>query len=240
MATAKSKTRNLKLFVCSRSGNVGKSTLSFQFLEPMLEGTTQRFPIETINDVQGDALSPKELNNVLVDIDMTDNAIVDLGSSNFATIIDKLKKVANFNKFFDYFIIPTFVDKKQQRDGIKTLTELIDDLKISPNQIRVIYNRAEKSDISEFDLMNEAIERLKIPFSPTCISDDSLFGEMDKISIQELVLNEEQLKKLESEIETETDKEKRRALLTQKLYSNRATSLFADLQSAFNGMHLYG
>jgi CobQ/CobB/MinD/ParA nucleotide binding domain len=229
--------KNLKLFVCSRSGNVGKSTLSQQFLKAMLPDGAKVYHIESMNDVIGEITSPKQLNDILLSIDMQPYSIVDVGSTNFHDIFEKLKRITNFSDFFDYYIVPTVADKKQQRDVIETLRNLVNDLQVPVHKIRVVFNKYE-NNAEDFSLISEAIKALEIPFSPVMIPNEELFGELDKRYIKDLNLDENQLAALQNEIDNETDMDKKRSLLSRRLYARRISALLANMTTSFKSMNM--
>src|SRR5699024_8581823 len=96
-------------------------------------------------------------------------AIVDVGSSNIETFIKKLTSYKGSQEDFDYFIIPTTPQNKQQMDTLVTIETLLD-LDVEPERIKVIFNmvESERSFDKQFStiLENKTFKSLKIKDLP--------------------------------------------------------------------------
>ena len=136
----------MKIFVGNRSGNVGKSTLSRHLLSPRLGGVDP-ISVETINSdeseegaVRGDQFA------IVQDYLLTvDTAIVDVGSSNFESFRDLMKKYQGSHEDFDLFLIVTEADSKQERDTIMTIKDL-SELGVPAQKIVVLFNKIEREE----------------------------------------------------------------------------------------------
>lgn len=154
----------IKLAVLNNSGNVGKSTVCQTLLKPRIN-ESELIRVETINDdgmSDGEALSAKDMVSIIEKIDMADNAIIDVGSSNIEAFIKGLQKQTGAQEDIDLFLIPTTPNVKQQKDTITTIETLID-MDVDPNDIRLVLNKIdeEQSIAKQFStLINGGVLKL--------------------------------------------------------------------------------
>lgn len=118
----------MKVAVVNFSGNTGKTTVSDSLLSPRMGGV--RFAIETINAGASDDAAEiermkgrqfGELSEILL---TEDNAVVDVGASNVEDFFKYMGQFAGSHEDFDYFLVPTVSEKKQQADTINTIKTL--------------------------------------------------------------------------------------------------------------------
>lgn len=134
----------MRIAVVNFSGNVGKSTLSRQLLEPRIPGC-KRFTVETINsdEKKDDDIEPisaqefSELNEYLLSLP---SYIVDIGSSNIEGVMEIMKQYRGSHNDFDYFVVPVLMEEKIQRDCISTINDLLK-MGVPGSKIKVILNR---------------------------------------------------------------------------------------------------
>jgi len=145
----------MKIFVGNRSGNVGKSTLSRHLLSPRLGGI-EPVSVETINSDESEEGAIRGDQFALVqDLLLTvDTAIVDVGSSNFESFRDLMKKYQGSHEDFDLFLVVTEAGSKeagskQERDTIMTIKDL-SELGAPAHKIIVLFNKIDREeDIDE-------------------------------------------------------------------------------------------
>ncbi|MFJ3318735.1 StbB family protein [Herbaspirillum huttiense] len=136
----------MKIAVINFSGNVGKSTIANHLLLPRVNGA-QYFPVETINsDGRADeAMRGKEFVDLQIKLNIIDEAIVDIGSSNVEDVIKVMSQNPGSHEDFDYFVVPVVPAKKQQRDTISTIDALAT-LGVPAKKIRLLFNQVEMGD----------------------------------------------------------------------------------------------
>lgn len=139
----------MKIAVLSFSGNVGKSTICRHLLSPRLNNA-QIFSVESINSdgSEGDAARGKEIVKVQIEMQMVDDAIVDIGSSNIEDVVAIWSQNPGMHEDFDYFVIPVVPAMKQQRDTISTI-EALAALGVPAKKIRVVFNQVDLKDDPE-------------------------------------------------------------------------------------------
>lgn len=136
----------VKLAVLNNSGNVGKSTICQTLLKPRISDS-ELIRVETINNDginEGETLSAKDMISIIEKIDLADNAIIDVGSSNIEAFINGLQKQSGSHEDIDYFLIPTTPNVKEQKDTIVTVKTLID-MGVEPDDIKLILNKVDDS-----------------------------------------------------------------------------------------------
>jgi len=142
----------MKIAVVNFSGNTGKTTLSDSLLSPRMGGV--RFAVETINaGASDDAAEIERLKGrqfgELSEILMTeDNAVVDVGASNVEDFFKYMGQFAGSHEEFDYFLVPTVSEKKQQADTINTIKTLAA-LGVPRSRILVVFNKVEIDDADD-------------------------------------------------------------------------------------------
>nr|WP_228857465.1 StbB family protein [Pseudomonas syringae]QOQ33311.1 Stability protein StdB [Pseudomonas syringae pv. actinidiae] len=142
----------MKIAVVNFSGNTGKTTLSDSLLSPRMGGV--RFAVETINaGASDDAAEIERLKGrqfgELSEILMTeDNAVVDVGASNVEDFFKYMGQFAGSHEEFDFFLVPTVSEKKQQADTINTIKTLAA-LGVPRSRILVVFNKVEIDDADD-------------------------------------------------------------------------------------------
>lgn len=134
----------MKIAVVNFSGNVGKTTVSRHLLMPNLPGS-ELVSVESINaDETGgdgqDNIRGKEFARLQTILNVGDNLIIDIGASNVEDLLNAMVKFHGSHEDFDYFVIPTVPDKKQQIDTANTCDKLAS-IGVQPSRIKILFNR---------------------------------------------------------------------------------------------------
>lgn len=150
----------MKIAVLNFSGNVGKSMVARHLLSPRMHNA-QVFPVETINsdDSTGEASRGRDIVRVQIEMQLVDDAIVDIGASNIEAVVSIWSQNPGMHEDFDYFVIPVVPAMKQQRDTISTI-EALSDLGVPAKKIRVLFNHVDLKDDPE-DIFSGIIEYQK-------------------------------------------------------------------------------
>lgn len=141
----------MKVAVINFSGNPGKTTLVDNLLAPRMRA--QKFQVETINagastNTQAARLKGKNYGDLQEDLMLLDSAIVDVGASNVEEFIKQMGQFAGSHEEFDYFVVPTVSEKKQQIDTVNTI-ETLAGLGVPAKKIRVVFNKVELEDAND-------------------------------------------------------------------------------------------
>lgn len=141
----------MKVAVINFSGNPGKTTLVDNLLAPRMRA--QKFQVETINagastNDPAERLKGKNYGALQEDLMLLDSAIVDVGASNVEEFIKQMGQFAGSHEEFDYFLVPTVSEKKQQIDTVNTI-ETLAGLGVPPKKIRVVFNKVELEDAND-------------------------------------------------------------------------------------------
>lgn len=144
----------MKVAVINFSGNVGKTTIARQLLGPRMDA--DEFAVETINagasdeNVRTSRIKGKDFGGLQEDLMMMESAIVDVGASNAEDFVKLMAQFSGSHEEFDYFIVPTVAEKKQQADTINTIKTLAK-LGVPAKKIRVVFNRVDPEDSQNID-----------------------------------------------------------------------------------------
>lgn len=137
----------MKVCVMNFSGNVGKTTVAAHLLKPRMKDAPV-YSVESLNvDASADGLDVekikgKRFGDLIEQMMMVDEAIVDVGASNVEEFLKLMQQYNGSHEEFDYFIVPTVKEKKQQADTVNTLRAL-SKLGIPKSKIRLVFNRVE-------------------------------------------------------------------------------------------------
>lgn len=130
----------MKIAVMNYSGNVGKTTLA----RDLLHFNLQDHDLLTIESVNSDGkeqmiIRGNDGDKIYTELLVTDNLILDIGSSNLEDYLNNSERESEFISSIDLFIIPVTPEKKQQADTLKTIRDIIE-LGASRN-IEIIFNQ---------------------------------------------------------------------------------------------------
>ena len=172
-----------KSAVINYSGNVGKSLASRHLLAPRL-GNATVIAIETINadDNDGMQMRGNEFGALQENIMSLDSVVVDVGASNVEELVSRMKSYQGSHEDFDFFVVPTVPDAKQERDTISTIEALADDIGVERERIRVLFNRVDPRDSLErmFPMLFKfhAFHRGFVLREEAAIHENELFGKL--------------------------------------------------------------
>ena len=172
-----------KIAVINFSGNVGKSLASRHLLAPRL-GNATVIAVETINadDNDGMQMRGNEFGALQENIMSLDSVVVDVGASNVEELVSRMKSYQGSHEDFDFFVVPTVPDAKQERDTISTIEALADDIGVERERIRVLLNRVDPRDSMErmFPMLFKfhASHRGFILREEAAIHENELFGKL--------------------------------------------------------------
>lgn len=142
----------MKIAIVNFSGNVGKSTLANHMLVPRIKDAVY-IPVESINaddsDVEG--IRGKKFGALIDFMRTQDNVVVDVGASNIEDFVKLMKQFHGSHEDFDYFIVPTIKEEKQQKDTVSTI-ESLSAIGVPASKIRLVFN---KIDINDDDVEEE-------------------------------------------------------------------------------------
>lgn len=131
----------MKVAVINVSGNVGKTTVSNQLVMPRLSNP-EYIPVESANadgTEEGTLMRGKQYGEILEALALVDDAVVDVGSSNFEEFLNRMTDYRNSHEDFDFYVVPTTAPDKQQIDTIKTIEALAEN-GVPAKKIRLCFN----------------------------------------------------------------------------------------------------
>lgn len=236
----------IKIAVLNNSGNVGKSTVCTNLLQPRIINS-EIVRVESINnDGSNDGSNDLKLTgNQFIDImkrvDLTDNVIIDIGSSNIEIFFNQLEAYKGSEEDIDYFIIPTVPKFKQQVDTIKTIANLLD-LGVDKSSIKIVFNQFDETNNinTQFnELLNSEEYKCLKNKKLSLIPDTTLFKSLDDIdySFIEMINDERDFKSLLRSTDNPDEREKYSILRSIK---RLATGFNEKLDTAFSALELKG
>ncbi len=136
----------MKTIVMNFSGNVGKSTVARHLLSPRMNNA-KIIPVESINSdgTQDEAIRGKQYGDLLELLSVMDDVVIDVGASNVEDFVALMKKYDGSHDDFDYFVIPTVKNTKQQNDTISTI-DALHEIGIPAKAIRLVFNMVDDTD----------------------------------------------------------------------------------------------
>ena len=136
----------MKTIVMNFSGNVGKSTVARHLLSPRMNNA-KIIPVESINSdgTQDEAIRGKQYGDLLELLSVMDDVVIDVGASNVEDFVALMKKYDGSHDDFEYFVIPTVKNTKQQNDTISTI-DALHEIGIPAKAIRLVFNMVDDTD----------------------------------------------------------------------------------------------
>jgi hypothetical protein len=145
----------MKVAVINFSGNVGKTTIAAHLLKPRM-GNARVFSVESLNvdatheGLEVEKLKGKQFGQLQEELMVLDNAIVDVGASNVEDFLKVMLQFEGSHEEFDYFVVPTVSERKQQADTINTIRALAK-AGIKKSKIRLVFNKVQVDESVQDD-----------------------------------------------------------------------------------------
>ncbi|MEJ7806875.1 MAG: StbB family protein [Telluria sp.] len=145
----------MKVAVINFSGNVGKTTIAAHLLKPRM-GNARVFSVESLNvDAAHDGLKVekmkgKQFGQLQEELMVLSNAIVDVGASNVEDFLKLMLQFEGSHEEFDYFVVPTVSERKQQADTVNTIRALAK-AGIPKSKIRLVFNKVQVDESVDED-----------------------------------------------------------------------------------------
>ena len=228
--------KEIHIALINYTGNAGKSMLSNQLFKPRIENATI-IAVESINSdgTENEKIKGGNFTSILDKLYTTDAAILDIGSSNVESFLEKMNQFIGSENDIDLYIIPTINDNKQIIDTAKTI-ESLSFMGIPKERIFVIFNKIERDINIEASFSKVFALKDKATISPDSVIYNSelfarLIKEEDTRSISDIAFDETNYRKL---IKAEPDSIKRLAL-TRKLGTQAlALGVSRNMDNVFN------
>jgi len=130
----------MKIAVINFSGNVGKTTISRHLLLPRIAGA-ELISVESLNtdEGQGQSLRGRQFADLQEYMQTVDSLVVDIGASNVEDLMALMRRYHGSHEDFDFFVVPTVPELKQQKDTMATLAELARS-GIPPSRLKLVFN----------------------------------------------------------------------------------------------------
>ncbi|UYZ77099.1 hypothetical protein LP109_14660 (plasmid) [Moraxella bovis] len=192
----------MKIAVLNFSGNVGKTTIAKNLLLPRLKDT-HFVAIESINHGNQDdiKIKSKDFSILQDELLINDNIIVDIGASNIEETMKLMEQYKGSHEDFDYFLLPTVADHKQQLDTLSTAIKLIE-IGVKPNKIRFVLNIVNDSERlqSDFERILDFAKKTKIKEPKVGIESSEVYPKLTAMekTIDEILAIQDLREKLKS------------------------------------------
>lgn len=181
----------MKVAILNYTGTVGKTTIAAHLLSPRLNNAPI-FAVETINEtaeglgMDVNKIRGEKFRELFTKLIKLDDAIIDVGASNVEAFLDGVVKMEDSHLEIDYFIVPVTPGTKEQKETISLIGTLAD-MGISPEKIRVAFNRVEGDVHEEFPYVVAYAKKEKtcIANPEAAIFENELF---DALGVKKLTL----------------------------------------------------
>lgn len=133
----------MKIAVINFSGNVGKTTISRHLLLPRIAGA-ELISVESLNaeEGQGQSLRGRQFAELQEYMQTVESLVVDIGASNVEDLMALMRRYQGSHEDFDFFVVPTVPELKQQEDTMATLSELARS-GIPTSRLKLVFNRVD-------------------------------------------------------------------------------------------------
>ena len=181
----------MKVAILNYTGTVGKTTIAAHLFSPRLNNAPI-FAVETINEtaeglgMDVNKIRGEKFRELFTKLMKLDDAIIDVGASNIEAFLDGVVKMDGSHLEIDYFIVPVTPGTKEQKETISLIGTLAD-MGISPEKIRVAFNRVEGDVPEEFPYVVAYAKKEKtcIANPEAAIFENELF---DALGVKKLTL----------------------------------------------------
>jgi len=142
-----------KIAVVNFSGNVGKTSVSVDFLSPRM-GNPPIFSIESINlgadatALNVEQMKGKKFGDLIAKLMPLKSAIVDVGASNVEDFVRLMQQNEGAHEEFHFFVVPTIKEKKAITDTINTI-DALNKIGVPMEKIRLVFNKIDADDLVE-------------------------------------------------------------------------------------------
>lgn len=231
----------MKLAIINFSGNVGKTTVARHLLAPRIS-KAQLLSIESANADEGeaDALIGKQFAKLQQALQIEDNLIVDIGASNIEDLLAGMQRYKGSHENFDYFVVPTVSDVKQQRDTANTVEKLAS-IGVDPGRIRIVLNRVDESIpiAQQFGMLEKYLAGSPVcTFNAKCVISDNEIYQLvkhDSRSIADLAADATDYKAQIAKADNREDKIK---LADAQAIKRLASGVLPELDACFKALAL--
>lgn len=231
----------MKVAIINFSGNVGKTTVARHLLLPRIKNA-ELVSIESANADEGeaDALRGKDFAQLQQYMQTVDNLIVDIGASNVEDLLTLMRKFKGSHEDFDYYLVPTISDVKQQKDTGNTLEKLVE-MGVPADKLRIILNRTEDGSkpMEKFGALAAYLAYNPVAaINPACsISENEIYQRLkhDGRSITELANDKTDYK---AQIAKAKDQTEKLALADKLAVKRLATGVLPELDACFEALQL--
>ena len=229
----------MKVVVLNNTGNVGKSFIArevvyanFQDPKVILDFETYNLPNSVFSGVNSKQFDRRIFKDMLMEAAFSQNAVIDVGSSNIADFFEEMKRYSAELLDYDYFIVPTVIDDKQDSDTVKVL-QLLAAFQLQ-SKTRLLFNRVNPiiHKISSTKAYKTAKE-LKIKCDVEIkISEHSTVNEITeaRLTLNQILSDKKDYKALALKSE---DKDERVALYNKHLLKVSCANLLTECRNAW-------
>lgn len=188
------------------------------------------FYIESINSGGDDAqVSGGEFSSVMREVNISDSAILDVGSSNIERVLARAQTMKGVLDDFDYFMIPVVPKSKQEIDTVKLIEDL-EDLGIAPAKIKVVCNQLEPDARPDrlFPVLFPLLEGEKITWA--AVHESETYGLLGSSSMSDALALGFDFK---AHIRATTDVAAKRDFASRQIIAMLARSTSSELDGVF-------
>jgi hypothetical protein len=222
----------MKVAMINFSGNVGKSTLAQHMILPRIKDAVF-IPVESINadDSGVESIRGKEFGDLTDFLQIQDAAVVDVGASNVEDFVRLMKQYRGSHQDFDYYVIPTVKEKKQQKDTVATI-EALSAIGVSASKIRLIFNKIEvdekvESSFASIFAYHEAAKKFWL-HPAAAIQDNEVFDRLKplKMDVSSMVSDKTDYRAKISEAKDPNEKQSMVRMLSAQRLAQSANENF--------------
>lgn len=203
----------MKIAVLNYPGTVGKTTTAVNLFKPRMPGA-EMIAVESINETAQDLgvdvkkITGERFREVFTRLLKTDNAIVDIGSSNIEDFLDGMAKFEDSHLEFDYFVLPVTSGTKEQKETIAMFKSL-QNFGVDTKKVRVLFNRVNNSVEEEFEILikyNRVDPGFEVKTEAAIMENDlfDILGQK-RTSMQEILADDKDYRSLIRQLNPETD-----------------------------------
>lgn len=228
----------MKICIVNSSGNVGKTTITRELIEPRLNDATiveiesynssnSQFGLKTVK-YEG----AEEFSNFYEYLISEDDIIFDIGASEIANFFVNAEEYSGAIDMFDIFIVPTRDNSKIMQDTAKTILFLRNQ-GIEDQKIKVVFNEVNRDVEKEFaPLLNFDFDFDTNLF----IKKSNFFKDLDLLKLTFLNVYNPNKTFYREQLLKETEPKEKKILLKKDLINMGAEKKIKELDTLFTNI----
>lgn len=219
---AKALKAKFRVLIVNSSGNSTKTTTGRGLVKQRMQEPTYYKVCCTNKKIKSDEfmVTADRLSSVHQKLMQSTSVIVEVEISAYEQTINRMKEMEGCHDDYDFILVPVINSSpKLIKDSVRTIEKLIE-IGVSPNKVRVLFNRASNSD-EYFDILTNKLDELKVPYDLRAqVKNYEFYEKLDVLNIKYNDVTENKLREDSEQVERLRNK------LSLDIHTHRASQAY--------------